>query len=80
MKNKIYIFTFVFLFFSKVLAENLEITAKNITLDKDKVTTVFENDVIVKTKQHLSNRSLRENRFQLIQKQHSINEILLILQ
>ena len=50
MKNKIYIFTFVFLFFSKVLAENLEITAKNITLDKDKVTTVFENDVIVKTK------------------------------
>ena len=50
MKNKIYIFTFFFLFFSKVLAENLEITAKNITLDKDKVTTVFENDVIVKTK------------------------------
>ena len=50
MKNKIYIFAFVFLFFSKVLAENLEITAKNITLDKDKVTTVFENDVIVKTK------------------------------
>ena len=50
MKNKIYIFTFVFLFFSKVLAENLEITAKNITLDKDKVTTVFENDVVVKTK------------------------------
>ena len=50
MKNKIYIFAFVFLFFSKVLAENLEINAKNITLDKDKVTTVFENDVIVKTK------------------------------
>ena len=50
MKNKIYIFTFFFLFFSKVFAENLEITAKNITLDKDKVTTVFENDVIVKTK------------------------------
>ena len=26
------------------------IQAKNITLDKDKVTTIFENDVVVKTK------------------------------
>ncbi len=50
MKSKIYIFLFIFQFFSNAFAENLQIQAKNITLDKDKVTTVFENDVVVKTK------------------------------
>ena len=46
MKNKIYIFTFFFLFFSKVLAENLEITAKNITLDKDSTISIDDLDNI----------------------------------
>ncbi len=50
MKNKIYIFLIFFLFLTNSFAENLQIQAKNITLDKDKVTTVFENDVVVKTK------------------------------
>ena len=34
----------------KALAENLIIEAKNIILDKDKVTTIFENQVVVKSK------------------------------
>ncbi len=50
MRNKIYIFLIFFLFLSNSFAENLQIQAKNITLDKDKVTTVFENDVVIKTK------------------------------
>ena len=50
MKNKNYIFLFTFLFYSNAFAENIQIQAKNITLDKDKVTTVFENDVVVKTR------------------------------
>ncbi len=50
MKNKIYIFVFTLLFYSNSFAENLLIQAKNITLDKDKITTIFENDVVVKAK------------------------------
>ena len=50
MKSKNFIYLFAFLFFSNAFAENIQIQAKNITLDKDKVTTVFENDVVVKTK------------------------------
>ena len=50
MKSKLYIYLFTFLFFSNAFAENIQIQARNITLDKDKVTTVFENDVVVKTK------------------------------
>ena len=50
MKSKHYIYLFTFLFFSNAFAENIQIQAKNITLDKDKITTVFENDVVVKTK------------------------------
>ena len=49
MKSKNFIYLFTFLFFSNAFAENIQIQAKNITLDKDKVTTVFENDVIIKT-------------------------------
>ena len=49
MKNKYIIFLFVF-FFSKVsLAENLNIEAKNIILDKNKELTVFEEEVKIKT-------------------------------
>ena len=50
MRSKIYISLFTLVFFSNTFAEELIIQAKNITLDKDKVTTIFENDVVVKTK------------------------------
>ena len=50
MRSKNFIYLFTFLFFSNAFAENIQIQAKNITLDKDKVTTVFENDVVIKTK------------------------------
>ena len=49
MKNKILLIFLVF-FFSNSHAENLLITAKNITLDKDQNVSIFKNDVVVKTK------------------------------
>ena len=49
MKNKL-IIVFLILFKFEAKAENLIIEAKNITLDKDKVTTVFENGVVVRAK------------------------------
>ena len=38
------------IFNTEAIAENLLIQAKNITLDKDRVTSIFKNDVVVKTK------------------------------
>ena len=49
MKNRI-LFTFFFLLFSsKVIAENLSIEAKNISLDKNQKVSLFENEVKVVT-------------------------------
>ncbi len=52
MKNKpFFIFIIFFSFFLKNLfAENLFITAKNISVDKDKNFSIFENEVVIKTK------------------------------
>ena len=50
MKNKILIFIFSIFFCSNIQTEEIYIEAKKITLDKDKVTTVFENDVKVTSK------------------------------
>ena len=49
MKNKILIVFIIFFLNVKALAENLIIEAKNIILDKDKVSTIFENQVVVKS-------------------------------
>ncbi len=50
MKNKA-IFVFIFLMFkSNIMAENIIIEAKNITLDKNQKTSLFENEVKVETK------------------------------
>jgi LPS-assembly protein len=50
MKSKILIIIFSILFFSKGSTENISIEAKNISIDKDKVTSIFKNEVVVKTK------------------------------
>ena len=49
MKNKILIIFFVF-FKTYLFAENINIKAKNIFIDKKKEVTVFKEDVIVQTK------------------------------
>ncbi len=49
MRNKLIIILLSIFFSKPILAENLQIEAKNITLDKDKVTSIFENEVVVRT-------------------------------
>ena len=49
MKNKIIIIIFFFLINNILLAENILIESKNIILDKNKNTSIFENEVIIKT-------------------------------
>ena len=48
MRNNLFLIIF-FIYFSKVsAAENLDISARNISLDKKNNITIFENDVVVK--------------------------------
>ncbi len=49
MKNKILIVFFYFLFTIKVVASEIQIQAKNITLDKDQVTSIFKDEVLIKS-------------------------------
>ena len=48
MKNRI-ISIIIFFFSTELYSENLLIEAKNITIDKDKKLTVFQNNVLVET-------------------------------
>ena len=49
MKNR-FLFIFFFLTFnSKIMADNIIIEAKNITLNKNQKSSLFENEVKVKT-------------------------------
>ena len=45
MKNKILIILFTLLFSKIALAENVNIQAKKISIDKKEETTIFENEV-----------------------------------
>ena len=49
MKNKIFIIFITFFLNPLLNAENLVIEAKNISLDKNKETSIFEKEVVVKT-------------------------------
>ena len=51
MKNKFYILIIFFLVFFKntLLADNLFIEAKNISINKNNETSIFEKDVLVRT-------------------------------
>ena len=50
MKNRLLIFIYTILLCSNAFAEELFIEAKDITLNKEKKTSIFQNDVLVKTK------------------------------
>jgi len=49
MKNKFLIILFFFKIASNVYADEIKIEAKNITLDKKNFTSIFENEVVIKT-------------------------------
>ena len=49
MKSKILMIIFTFFFNQILIAENIKISAKNITIDKNKKTSIFENEVSVLT-------------------------------
>ena len=50
MKNKILFIFFLFFYNSNVFAESIFIESKSISIDKNKETSIFENEVNVKTK------------------------------
>ena len=53
MKNKL-ILVFLSIFFSSpLIAENVMIEAKSIALDKDRITSIFEDEVVIKTKEKI---------------------------
>jgi LPS-assembly protein len=61
MKNKIFgisiIIFIIILFNTLLLAENIFIESKNISLDKNKKISIFENEVIIKTKENSTIKS-----------------------
>ena len=52
MKNSFFIILAILFFTEFSLAENLDISAKKITVDKKDETTIFENDVVIKDKKN----------------------------
>ena len=55
MKNRLLIFIYTILLCSNAFAEELFIEAKDITLNKEKKTSIFQNDVLVKTTIEIKN-------------------------
>ena len=53
MKNKFIILILLLLINSSLFAENILIEAKNISLDKDKKTSIFEDNVTITTKKKI---------------------------
>ena len=52
MKNRLIIILISFLLSKLALAESLQISSKNISIDKNKQSTVFEKDVIILTEKN----------------------------
>ena len=48
MKNNSFIIFFLLIFFPNLYAENIQIEAKNILIDKNQETSVFKDNVVVK--------------------------------
>ena len=77
MKNKFYIFYLIFsIFFTKSFAENIIITAKNISLDKNNNTSIFQDEVIVETQNKIIKSDFakydRKNGYLLLEKNITI--------
>ena len=49
MRDKFLITIYFIIFSSSLAAENIQIQSKNITLDKNKQISIFENEVVVTT-------------------------------
>ena len=54
MKNKLIFIIFLIFFSNNLFAKNLIIQAKNITIDKNKQTSIFENKVSIQTEDNFS--------------------------
>ena len=71
MKNK-FLVIIIFLFQTTLKAENVQIEAKNITLDKDQTTSIFENEVVVRTEDKVIKSDYlkynKKNRFLIFKK------------
>ena len=80
MKNKFYIFYLIFfsIFFTKSFAENIIITAKNISLDKNNNTSIFQDEVIVETQNKIIKSDFakydRKNGYLLLEKNITIED------
>tara|TARA_B100001057_G_scaffold360894_1_gene363273 strand:+ start:5041 stop:7443 length:2403 start_codon:yes stop_codon:yes gene_type:complete len=57
MKNNLLIIIISLFICGNACSENIQIQSKNISLDKDKETTVFEKEVVVKTKENITIKS-----------------------
>ena len=74
MKNKICIFLLIFFsnFVTKSFAENIVITAKNISLDKNDNTSIFQDEVVVETQNKIIKSDFakydRKNGYLLLEK------------
>ena len=57
MKSNIFIIIISLFIYGNTYSENIQIQSKNIRLDKDKETSIFENEVVVKTKENITIKS-----------------------
>ena len=75
MKNKFCIIILIF-FFDNLFAETLSINAKNITFDKNTNISIFEDEVVVRTKNKVLKSDFakyeREKGFLILRKNISI--------
>ena len=53
MKNKILIIFFLYFYTTNIFADNLNIQANTISLDKDGMTSTFKDDVVIKSKNNI---------------------------
>ena len=60
MKSKIFLIFFSIFFFKSLFAENISIVAENISFERNENITIFENDVVVKTRNKTIKKKYRK--------------------